>query len=142
MPVSYVESANPEGERRYLAASSNGASPSDPARIIHAIEPKDCPSVPITITAAGTTTLVSGVAAKKIRVENIILSADAACEVVFNSNATAKTGKFYLAARTPLSVAEIGGIFECTAAEDLRVVVTAAGAFNLGGVVSYRMVDS
>lgn len=140
--MAFVEAANPQGVPIYLESSSDGKTPSNPARMVHDVEPKACLSQPIGINAAGTSTLVNGATGSKIRVTAIILSADAACEVTFKSDTTTEAGPFYLAARSPLSIANIGGIFECATGDPLKVTVAAAGAINLGGVVSYRIVDA
>jgi hypothetical protein len=141
MPAN-IEAADPQGVPRYLASSSDGKTASDPARMLHDIEPKACQSVPISITTAGTTTLVTGVASKVVRATSIALSADAACEVTLKSSTNTEAGPFYLGARTPFAIANLGGIFDCAAGENLQITVTAAVAFNLGGIIGYRMVDS
>lgn len=137
-----IEAADPQGVPVYLEASSDGKSASDPARMVHDVEPKVAASARVAISSAGTTTLVPATASKIIRATSIFLSSDAACEVTLASNASAEAGPFYLAARTPFSIADIGGIFDCAAGEDLRITITAAAAFNLGGVIGYRMVES
>lgn len=133
-----IEAADPQGVSRYLASSSDGKTATDPARIFHDIESKGCLSAPIS-ASAGSTTIVAGIASKVIRPTAISLSASAACEVVFKSAATAKTGSFYLAARTPLMISAVAGLFDCSTAESLIIEVT--GGVTVGGLVSYRLVD-
>jgi hypothetical protein len=137
MPAN-IEAADPQGVPRYLASSSEGKTASDPARIFHDIESKNCLSAPI-IAGAGTTVVVPGIAGKSIRPTAISLSASAACEVAFKSNTANRTGVYYLAARTPLTLSATTGLFDCTSGEDLRIEVT--GGVTIGGLASYRLVD-
>ena len=83
--------------------------------------------------------LITAVSNIKLRVISLVVSADAACTLKFQTNGTSDvTGTFYVPASRVISFSSDLGIFESGAGEKLNVVQT--GTANVGLTLSYRQV--
>ena len=79
------------------------------------------------------------VASTKLRVMSITLSADAACNVQFQTGATDNiSGKIYLPVNGSVHLSNPLGLFETDSGEKLNAVIT--GSANVGLSLSYREV--
>ena len=79
------------------------------------------------------------VSSLKLRVMSVTLSADAACNVQFQTGATDNvTGKIYLPVNGTVHLSNSLGLFESDAGEKINAVIT--GSANVGISVSYREV--
>tara|TARA_R100000081_G_C4705067_1_gene109695 strand:- start:60 stop:473 length:414 start_codon:yes stop_codon:yes gene_type:complete len=92
--------------------------------------------------ASGTSTsdLVAAVAAKKIRVLSLIISADTNCSVKFETGASAATiaESLFLKANTTESYSSELGLFETAAGDKLMINKTSAATVTV--TISYREV--
>lgn len=84
---------------------------------------------------AGDKTLLGAVAGVRVRVLSILMVPDVAVTVTFKSGATAVSGPMALAAKSIVSFAPEGGVFDLNPGEAL--VLTTSATANIGGVVSY-----
>lgn len=97
----------------------------------------DLKQIALDLSASGD--VAAAVSAKKLRVMSVTLSADAACNVQFQTGATDNvSGKVYLAANGTVHLTNQLGLFETDVGEKLNAVIT--GTANVGLSLSYREV--
>jgi hypothetical protein len=83
--------------------------------------------------------VIALVATKSLRVMSVTLSADAACNIQFQTGATDNvSGKIYLPVNGTIHLSNQLGLFETDIGEKLNAVIT--GTANVGISVSYREV--
>jgi hypothetical protein len=83
--------------------------------------------------------VIALVSSKNLRVMSVTLSADAACNLQFQTGATDNvSGKIYLPANGTAHLSNQLGLFETDSGEKLNVVIT--GSANVGLSLSYREV--
>ena len=83
--------------------------------------------------------VIALVPTKNLRVMSVTLSADAACNIQFQTGATDNvSGKIYLPANGTTHLSNQLGLFETDAGEKLNLVIT--GTANVGLSLSYREV--
>jgi hypothetical protein len=91
----------------------------------------------VSISTTGDSTLVAGVAAKKIRLYRVVLATSTACSVVFKSAATPLTGAIPLATNGQMVlIFSIYPWLTTTAAAD-ALVLNASTTASIGGWISY-----
>ena len=124
--------ANAEAGTRSFTAPATGYIVNDDGTIL---TPK---RAVISASSSGVNALISAVAGKKIRVLSLVLMANAAVNVKFQSHTTPTdlTGLFYLAANGGFSVGFSPlGHFETVAGEQLDINLS--GAVAVGGCLTY-----
>lgn len=124
--------ANAEAGTRSFTAPATGYVVNDDGTIL---TPK---RAVISASSSGVNALISAVTGKKIRVLSLVLMANAAVNVKFQSHTTPTdlTGLFYLAANGGFSVGFSPlGHFETVAGEQLDINLS--GAVAVGGCLTY-----
>lgn len=83
--------------------------------------------------------LITAVANTKLRIMSLAVSADAACTIQFQTNATTDiSGTFHIPANGTISMSSELGLFESGSGEKINVVQV--GTANVGLTLSYRQV--
>lgn len=88
------------------------------------------------LTTTGST-VVAAVAGKKIRVLSLTLSSTVTNDVQLTSNSTNISGTINIAARAPMVLSSLVGLFETASGEALKVTFSGA---SLGVTLTYRLV--
>lgn len=91
------------------------------------------------VDTAASVDVIPLVASTKLRVISVTLSADAACNVQFQTGATDNvTGKIYIPVNGTVHLSNALGLFESDSGEKINAVLT--GTANVGISLSYREV--
>ena len=91
------------------------------------------------VDTAASVDVIPLVASTKLRVLSLTLSADAACNVQFQTGATDNvTGKIYIPVNGTVHLSNDLGLFESDSGEQINAVLT--GTANVGISLSYREV--
>ena len=91
------------------------------------------------VDTAASVDVIPLVASTKLRVMSLTLSADAACNVQFQTGATDNvTGKIYIPVNGTVHLSNDLGLFESDSGEQINAVLT--GTANVGISLSYREV--
>ena len=91
------------------------------------------------VDTAASVDVIPLVASTKLRVLSLTLSADAACNVQFQTGATDNvTGKIYIPVNGTVHLSNSLGLFESDSGEKINAVLT--GTANVGISLSYREV--
>ena len=91
------------------------------------------------VDTAASVDVIALVASTKLRVMSVTLSADAACNVQFQTGATDNvTGKIYIPVNGTVHLSNALGLFESDPGEKINAVLT--GTANVGISLSYREV--
>lgn len=91
------------------------------------------------VDTAASVDVIPLVASTKLRVLSLTLSADAACNIQFQTGATDNvTGKIYIPVNGTVHLSNTLGLFESDSGEKINAVLT--GTANVGISLSYREV--
>ena len=91
------------------------------------------------VDTAASVDVIPLVASTKLRVLSLTLSADAACNIQFQTGATDNvTGKIYIPVNGTVHLSNSLGLFESDSGEKINAVLT--GTANVGISLSYREV--
>lgn len=124
------------GNEAYVQAAGTGTT-TDSFLTYHDAFTRDLKFVAVNLTASGD--VIAAVGGAKLRVMSLLISADAACSLKFQTDAsTDVTGNIYVPASGTISLSNALGLFEADASEKLNVVIT--GTANVGFTVGYREV--
>ena len=91
------------------------------------------------VDTAASADIIALVASTKLRVMSLTLSADAACNIKFQTGGTVDvTGKIYIPVNGTVHLSNALGLFESSSGEKINAVLT--GTANVGISLSYREV--
>lgn len=130
----YGRDAN--GNDAYIEASGTGAITSGFVTY-HDTFTRDLKFTAANLTASAD--VIPAVSGAKLRVMSLLISADAACSLKFQGDATADlTGEIYIPANGTVALSNPLGLFEADASDKLNAVLT--GTANVGLTLGYREV--
>lgn len=130
----YGRDAN--GNDAYIEASGDGTTSSGFVTY-HDTFTRNLKFAAINLSASGD--VIAAVAGAKLRVMSLLISADAACSLKFQTDAASDvTSEIYLPANGTISLSNALGLFEADTSDKLNAVIT--GTANVGITVGYREV--
>lgn len=130
----YGRDAN--GNDAYIEASGDGTTASGFVTY-HDTFTRSLKFAAVNLTASGD--VIPAVAGAKLRVMSLLISADAACSLKFQTDAaTDITGEIYLPANGTVTLSNPLGLFEADTSDKLNAVLT--GTANVGITLGYREV--